>query len=234
MKKRMIAWLLCACMTFTAAPEMLLADVAGNAQQTQEENSFKEKGTVETQTVEQDDEKSAVTEKKETDQADEEDHNAGRLAEEESGAAGTEIVTEETEEPETTIVTEETEEPETKVVTEETEETETKNVTEEPEQAETENVTEETESTEEILKRALSGDEISRIDWVQELVTLFDLTVDEDNYPDNYYSDISTDDSFYRDVMVACEFGMIDLEAGEEFRPEDACLLYTSPSPRDA
>ena len=222
MKKRMIAWLLCACMTFTAAPEMLLADVAGNAQQTQEENSFKEKGTVETQTVEQDDEKSAVTEKKETDQADEEDHNAGRLAEEESGAAGTEIVTEETEEPETTIVTEETEEPETKVVTEETEETETKNVTEEPEQAETENVTEETERTEEILKRALSGDEISRIDWVQELVTLFDLTVDEDNYPDNYYSDISTDDSFYRDVMVACEFGMIDLEAGEEFRPEDA------------
>ena len=222
MKKRMIAWLLCACMTLTAAPEMLLADVAGNAQQTQEENSFREKGTVETQTAEQDDEKSTVTEKKETDQADEEDHNAGHLAEEESGAVETEIVTEEAEEPETTIVTEETEEPETKVVTEETEETETENVTEEPEQAETENVTEETERTEEILKRALSGDEISRIDWVQELVTLFDLTVDEDNYPDNYYSDISTDDSFYRDVMVACEFGMIDLRAGEEFRPEDA------------
>ena len=223
MKKRMIAWLLCACMTLTAAPEMLLADVAGKEhQQTQEENSFREKGTVETQTAEQDDEKSTVTEKKETDQADEEDHNAGHLAEEESGAVETEIVTEEAEEPETTIVTEETEEPETKVVTEETEETETENVTEEPEQAETENVTEETERTEEILKRALSGDEISRIDWVQELVTLFDLTVDEDNYPDNYYSDISTDDSFYRDVMVACEFGMIDLEAGEEFRPEDA------------
>ena len=216
MKKRMIAWLLCACMTLTAAPEMLLADVAGKEhQQTQEENSFGEKGTVETQTAEQDDEKSTVTEKKETDQADEEDHNAGHLAEEESGAVETEIVTEEAEEPETTIVTEETEEPETKVVTEETEETETENVTEEPEQAET-------ESTEEILKRALSGDEISRIDWVQELVTLFDLTVDEDNYPDNYYSDISTDDSFYRDVMVACEFGMIDLRAGEEFRPEDA------------
>ena len=223
MKKRMIAWLLCACMTLTAAPEMLLADVAGKEhQQTQEENSFGEKGTVETQTAEQDDEKSTVTEKKETDQADEEDHNAGHLAEEESGAVETEIVTEETEEPETTIVTEETEEPETKVVTEETEEAETENVTEEPEQAETENVTEETESTEEILKRALSGDEISRIDWVQELVTLFDLTVDGDNYPDNYYSDISTDDSFYRDVMVACEFGMIDLRAGEEFRPEDA------------
>ena len=158
MKKRMIAWLLCACMTFTAAPEMLLADVAGNAQQTQEENSFKEKGTVETQTVEQDDEKSAVTEKKETDQADEEDHNAGRLAEEESGAAGTEIVTEETEDSDAEIVTEETEinesesagnvwtsesevmeDSETGIVTEETAETE---------QVETETVTEETESIE--------------------------------------------------------------------------------------
>ena len=51
---------------------------------------------------------------------------------------------------------------------------------------------------------------------------MFDLTVEEDNYPDNYYSDISADDSFYRDVMVACEYGMIDLAAGEEFRPEDA------------
>lgn len=67
MKKRMIAWLLCACMTFTAAPEMLLADVAGKEhQQTQEKNSSKEKETAETQTAEQDDEKSAVTEKTET------------------------------------------------------------------------------------------------------------------------------------------------------------------------
>ena len=158
MKKRMIAWLLCACMTFTAAPEMLLADVAGNAQQTQEENSFKEKGTVETQTVEQDDEKSAVTEKKETDQADEEDHNAGRLAEEMSGMAETKIVTEEVEDSDAEIVTEETEinesesagnvwtsesevmeDSETGIVTEETAETE---------QVETETVTEETESIE--------------------------------------------------------------------------------------
>ena len=159
MKKRMIAWLLCACMTLTAAPEMLLADVAGKEhQQTQEENSFREKGTVETQTAEQDDEKSTVTEKKETDQADEEDHNAGHLAEEESGAVETEIVTEEAEDSDAEIVTEETEinesesagnvwtsesevmeDSETGIVTEETAETE---------QVETETVTEETESIE--------------------------------------------------------------------------------------
>ena len=125
MKKRMIAWLLCACMTFTAAPEMLLADVAGKEhQQTQEENSFKEKETAETQTAEQDDEKSAVTEKTETDQAGEEDHNARRLAEEMSGAVETEIVTEEAEDSDAEIVTEETaetEQAETETVTEETE-----------------------------------------------------------------------------------------------------------------
>ena len=158
MKKRMIAWMLCACMTFTAAPEMLLADVAGNAQQTQEENSFKEKETAETQTAEQDDEKSAVTEKTETDQAGEEDHNARRLAEEMSGMAETKIVTEEVEDSDAEIVTEETEinesesagnvwtsesevmeDSETGIVTEETAETE---------QVETETVTEETESIE--------------------------------------------------------------------------------------
>ena len=159
MKKRMIAWLLCACMTFTAAPEMLLADVAGKEhQQTQEENSFKEKETAETQTAEQDDEKSAVTEKTETDQAGEEDHNARRLAEEMSGMAEMKIVTEEAEDSDAEIVTEETEINESEsagnVWTSESEvmeDSETGIVTEEKaetEQVETETVTEETESIE--------------------------------------------------------------------------------------
>ena len=201
MKKRMIAWLLCACMTFTAAPEMLLADVAAKDQQTQEDE--KSAGTGQTET--------------ETDRLEEEDQNSEKLTEEKEEIENQEQ-TEITEETETTESesTEETESAETEL----TEETEMIEESEAPE--ETEDVTEETESAEEILKRALSGDEISRIAWVEELITLFDLTVEEDNYPDNYYSDISADDSFYRDVMVACEYGMIDLAAGEEFRPEDA------------
>lgn len=197
----MIAWLLCACMTFTAAPEMLLADVAAKGQQTQEDE--KSAGTGQTET--------------ETDRLEEEDQNSEKLTEEKEEIENQEQ-TEITEETETTESesTEETESAETKL-TEETEMIEESEASEE-----TEDVTEETESAEEILKRALSGDEISRIAWVEELITLFDLTVEEDNYPDNYYSDISADDSFYRDVMVACEYGMIDLAAGEEFRPEDA------------
>ncbi len=203
MKKRMIAWLLCVCMTFTATPEMLFADVTAESQQTQEESSQSEKDPAETQTTEQENESGQESEKS----------DETKKVETETGEE-TEIAETESTEKEKTSETESSEEEET-TETESTEETET------VEETETE-VPEETESTEETLKRTLSGDEISRIAWIQELVTLFDLTVEEDNYPDNYYSDISEDDSFYRDVMVACEYGMIDLEAGEEFRPEDA------------
>ena len=56
MKKRMIAWLLCVCMTFTATPEMLFADVTAESQQTQEESSQSEKDPAETQTTEQENE----------------------------------------------------------------------------------------------------------------------------------------------------------------------------------
>ena len=63
--------------------------------------------------------------------------------------------------------------------------------------------------------------ELTRIEWVQQLVTTFDMTVEDDNYPDNYYSDIESSASYYRNLMVAVEFGVIDIEAGGEFRPQD-------------
>ena len=68
---------------------------------------------------------------------------------------------------------------------------------------------------------ASTGD-VSRAEWISALVETFSMTVEADNYPDNYYSDISDTDSFYRDIMVALEFGVIDLEAGEAFHPNDA------------
>ena len=61
---------------------------------------------------------------------------------------------------------------------------------------------------------------VSRIAWVQSLVKVFDMTVEEDNYPDNYYTDISSSASYYRNLMVAVEFGVIDLEAGLPFEPD--------------
>ena len=68
---------------------------------------------------------------------------------------------------------------------------------------------------------ALAADEtVTRIAWVQKLVKTFDMTVEADNYPDNYYSDIDSSASYYRDLMIAVEFGVIDLEAGSAFEPD--------------
>ncbi len=149
MKKRMIAWLLCACMTFTAAPEMLLADVAAKGQQTQEENSPSENNSVKIQTGEQEnesnqeDEKSAGSEhiETETGRSEEKTQNSERLTEEK----------EEWENQEQTEITEETEIAESEqtketVETELTEETEGIEESETPEEIEV--VTEETESIE--------------------------------------------------------------------------------------
>ena len=149
MKKRMIAWLLCACMTFTAAPEMLLADVAAKGQQTQEENSPSENNSVKIQTgdqeneSDQEDEKSAGSEhiETETGRSEEKTQNSERLTEEK----------EEWENQEQTEIAEETEiaeseQTEESVETELTEETE--GIEESEVSEETEVVTEETESIE--------------------------------------------------------------------------------------
>ena len=60
----------------------------------------------------------------------------------------------------------------------------------------------------------------NRAQWLSKLTETFDMTVDEDNYPDNYFSDISSDSEYYRDIMVATEFGLVDVEAGGEVDPE--------------
>lgn len=69
-----------------------------------------------------------------------------------------------------------------------------------------------------------SGDEpatVTRIEWVKMLVDTFQMTVEGGNYPDNYYTDIDRTAAYYDDLMVAVEFGVIDLAAGSEFRPEE-------------
>lgn len=62
---------------------------------------------------------------------------------------------------------------------------------------------------------------ITRVQWLHDLTELFDMTVEEDNYPDNYFSDISDKAEYYRDVMVATEFGLVDVEEGYELKPEE-------------
>ncbi|MCM1091421.1 MAG: leucine-rich repeat protein [Butyrivibrio sp.] len=74
-----------------------------------------------------------------------------------------------------------------------------------------------------VVSMSAAGDaEVSRIQWLTELTTVFEMTVEEDNYPDNYYSDITSDDANYYEVMLATEFGLVDVEAGDPFCPNDA------------
>ncbi len=217
MRKRMIAWLLCLCVTLTAAPELLLASVPAESVTAEQTTELAETELAETNESESIQTEAAEPESTESESIETEESGATEVTEETEATE----VTEETEDTEEGTETEVTETSETEVTeaaeTEDTEEQETENT--ETEEIETE--TEEVDLTDD-MRNASSGDEITRIAWVQELVTLFELSVEEDNYPDNYYSDISTDDSYYRDIMVACEFGMIDLEAGEAFCPENA------------
>ncbi len=63
---------------------------------------------------------------------------------------------------------------------------------------------------------------ITRVEWLQKLVALFEMSVEEENYPDNYFSDIDAESEYYHDVMLAAEFGLLDVEAGEAVEPEAA------------
>ena len=62
---------------------------------------------------------------------------------------------------------------------------------------------------------------VTRGEWITKLVNTFNMTVEDDStMPDNYFSDITSDMTCYRDILLAVEFGVIDLDAGEAFEPD--------------
>ena len=66
-----------------------------------------------------------------------------------------------------------------------------------------------------------AGTEVSRSQWLQTLTQTFEMSVEEDNYPDNYFSDLNSDSEYYYDMLLAVEFGLVDIPAGGELRPDD-------------
>ena len=66
-----------------------------------------------------------------------------------------------------------------------------------------------------------SNVEVTRLEWLKALTEAFEMQVEEHNYPDNYYSDIDATSEDYYDIMLATEFGLIDVEAGDALRPDD-------------
>ena len=61
---------------------------------------------------------------------------------------------------------------------------------------------------------------ITRAQWLHDVVTVFELTVDEENLPDQYYQDMTEDAQYYQDMMSAVEFGIINIPSGESIYPE--------------
>ena len=123
------------------------------------------------------------------------------------------------EEPETPEEPEEPDQPGKPSEPEEPEQPETPQEPEQPEESDPEEAAPDSEN--DIALLTGEGGSVTRIAWVQMLVSAFDMTVEEDNYPDNYYTDIDSTAAYYRDLMVAVEFGVIDLEAGLPFEPDE-------------
>ena len=69
---------------------------------------------------------------------------------------------------------------------------------------------------------AADASEVTRSAWIRRLVSTFSMQVeDESNMPDNYFHDMTSDMEYYKDVLLAVEFGVIDLEAGQDFKPDE-------------
>lgn len=64
--------------------------------------------------------------------------------------------------------------------------------------------------------------QLTRAEWIHDLVTVFEMTVDSDALPDNYFNDLTNSHTYYKDILLAVEFGVIDVEAGENLCPDEA------------
>ena len=64
-----------------------------------------------------------------------------------------------------------------------------------------------------------SNGSITRAEWIHDLVVAFNMTVEEGLKPDDYYDDIKGT-TYYNDIITAMYFGVIDLDAGENFEPD--------------
>ena len=78
------------------------------------------------------------------------------------------------------------------------------------------------EAASELPDGVIVGDPITRAEWTHDLVMVCQLTLVKEDYPDLYYPDLTEETAYYEDIMVAVKYGLIPLEAGEDFRPEDS------------
>ena len=68
---------------------------------------------------------------------------------------------------------------------------------------------------------AADGDTVTRAEWLSMLAKTFEMTVEEEDYPDNYFSDLDETSEYYKDILLNVEFGVVDVEAGDPVYPDE-------------
>ena len=71
-----------------------------------------------------------------------------------------------------------------------------------------------------LLSARAAGENVTRGEWIHDLVSTFDMKIEEGLVPDTYYPDI-VGTTYYSDIQTAIYFGVVDLEAGESFKPDE-------------
>ncbi len=67
-----------------------------------------------------------------------------------------------------------------------------------------------------------TNNKITRAEWLYDLAYIFDMTVDENSLPDNYFSDLTEEHKYYGDILKTVQFGVVDIAAGEALYPDNA------------
>ncbi len=65
-------------------------------------------------------------------------------------------------------------------------------------------------------------DDTTRAQWIHNLVVVFEIEQEDYLLPDNYYADIDEEHEFFRDILLAVDCGIIELEEGEMFYPDSS------------
>ena len=65
----------------------------------------------------------------------------------------------------------------------------------------------------------VDNNSLTRAKWLSDLVKTFEMKVEDNNYPDNYFSDLESSSEYYYDVLVAVQFGVVNIEAGDPIYP---------------
>ena len=62
---------------------------------------------------------------------------------------------------------------------------------------------------------------ITRAEWLHDLAVVFEMTVEDDNYPDNYFADLTFESEYYHDILLTVDFGVVNIEAGQKLFPNE-------------